>query len=104
MYPKLTPQEQKIMECFAQGMSNKETASYLACAWKTVDAHSQSILRKYGVTNTRRLMSLYALQRVAESLSSEQLKFTSIADLFRETPDAERMDGARLRLSRKVRD
>lgn len=44
----LSPREREILECIAQGASNKEIARTLSIAEPTVKIHVQHILRKLG--------------------------------------------------------
>ena len=48
-YPNLTPREREILECIADGMSNKMIARALDIADGTVKLHVKAILRKLGM-------------------------------------------------------
>ncbi len=58
----LSPREREILECIAQGASNKEIARTLAIAEPTVKIHVQHILRKLGLSS-RVQAAVYASRR-----------------------------------------
>lgn len=58
----LSPREREILECIAQGASNKEIARSLAIAEPTVKIHVQHILRKLGLSS-RVQAAVYASRR-----------------------------------------
>jgi two-component system, NarL family, nitrate/nitrite response regulator NarL len=49
--PALTPRENEVMACFAEGMPYKEAASKLGISESTVHHHQHEIYLKYRVTN-----------------------------------------------------
>jgi LuxR family transcriptional regulator, maltose regulon positive regulatory protein len=54
--PALTGREREVLDHIARGLSNKEIATALRCAPKTVECHVTSLLRKYNVDSRLRLM------------------------------------------------
>ncbi len=58
----LTDREMEILDCIAQGMSNKEIAYHLGISPQTVKNHISSILRKLAV-NDRTQAVIYALRK-----------------------------------------
>jgi len=58
----LSPREREILDCIAQGASNKEIARTLAIAEPTVKIHVQHILRKLGLSS-RVQAAVYASRR-----------------------------------------
>ncbi len=61
VFSPLTPREIEILDCVAQGNSNKEIARILAISDQTVKNHITSILRKLAV-NDRTQAVIYALK------------------------------------------
>lgn len=61
IFSPLTPREVEILDCVAQGNSNKEIAQILAISDQTVKNHITSILRKLAV-NDRTQAVIYALR------------------------------------------
>ncbi len=61
VFSPLTPREAEILDCVAQGNSNKEIARILAISDQTVKNHITSILRKLAV-NDRTQAVIYALR------------------------------------------
>lgn len=61
MFSPLTPREVEILDCVAQGNSNKEIARILSISDQTVKNHITSILRKLAV-NDRTQAVIYALR------------------------------------------
>ena len=47
----LTPRENEVMQCFAEGMPYKEAACKLGISESTVHNHQHEIYVKYHVTN-----------------------------------------------------
>lgn len=54
----LTPRERQILQMVAQGLSNKEIASALDVAVKTVMAHRANLMDKLGIHNHSKLVQL----------------------------------------------
>jgi DNA-binding NarL/FixJ family response regulator len=48
----LSPREQEVFALVARGLQSKEIAHQLGISPRTVEAHRQRILRKYGAPNT----------------------------------------------------
>jgi DNA-binding NarL/FixJ family response regulator len=61
VFSPLTPREVEILDCVAQGNSNKEIAKILSISDQTVKNHITSILRKLAV-NDRTQAVIYALR------------------------------------------
>ena len=61
VFSPLTPREVEILDCVAQGNSNKEIARILSISDQTVKNHITSILRKLAV-NDRTQAVIYALR------------------------------------------
>ena len=60
--PLLTPREAQVLRLIARGRSNREIATALSVAERTVGSHLSSIYRKLGVPN-RMLAARYALRK-----------------------------------------
>jgi two-component system response regulator DegU len=58
----LTPREREVLQCIAQGMSNKEIAVSLYISQKTVKNHISSIFRKLDLTD-RTQAAVYAIKQ-----------------------------------------
>ncbi len=58
----LTPREQQVLKLISQGNSNREIASTLQIAEKTVRIHVSSVLEKMGARD-RTQAAIYAIQR-----------------------------------------
>lgn len=58
----LTPREREVLQCIAQGMSNKEIAVSLYISEKTVKNHISSIFRKLDLTD-RTQAAVYAIKQ-----------------------------------------
>ncbi len=58
----LTPRESEVLGCITQGRSNREIATQLSIAEKTVRIHVSSVLDKMGARD-RTQATIYALQR-----------------------------------------
>ncbi len=58
----LTPREQQVLKLISQGNSNREIASALQIAEKTVRIHVSSVLEKMGARD-RTQAAIYAIQR-----------------------------------------
>jgi len=56
LYAKLTPREQQILKLIADGCSNKEIASHLDLAVKTVMVHRANLMDKIGIKNRSKLI------------------------------------------------
>jgi DNA-binding NarL/FixJ family response regulator len=54
--PGLTKREREVLDHLGRGLSNKEIATALGCAPKTVECHVTSLLRKYNVDSRLRLV------------------------------------------------
>jgi len=70
VFSPLTPREVEILDCVAQGNSNKEIASILTISDQTVKNHITSILRKLAV-NDRTQAVIYALRHGWITLEDE---------------------------------
>jgi RNA polymerase sigma factor (sigma-70 family) len=70
VFSPLTPREVEILDCVAQGNSNKEIAKQLGISDQTVKNHITSILRKLAV-NDRTQAVIYALRHGWISLTQE---------------------------------
>ena len=70
VFSPLTPREVEILDCVAQGNSNKEIAKQLGISDQTVKNHITSILRKLAV-NDRTQAVIYALRHGWISLTPE---------------------------------
>ncbi|CAA9543994.1 MAG: Two-component transcriptional response regulator, LuxR family [uncultured Thermomicrobiales bacterium] len=70
VFSPLTPREVEILDCVAQGNSNKEIARILSISDQTVKNHITSILRKLAV-NDRTQAVIYALRHGWIKLSEE---------------------------------
>lgn len=71
VFSPLTPREIEILDCVAQGNSNKEIARILKISDQTVKNHITSILRKLAV-NDRTQAVIYALRHGWITLDEEQ--------------------------------
>ena len=69
---KVSRREQEVLDCIVQGLSNKEIASKLNVAERTVKFHVSSLLAKFGVTDRVALSREAALGRVP-ALGSAQV-------------------------------
>jgi DNA-binding NarL/FixJ family response regulator len=70
VFSPLTPREVEILDCVAQGNSNKEIARILSISDQTVKNHITSILRKLAV-NDRTQAVIYALRHGWIKLTDE---------------------------------
>jgi DNA-binding NarL/FixJ family response regulator len=70
VFSPLTPREVEILDCVAQGNSNKEIAKILSISDQTVKNHITSILRKLAV-NDRTQAVIYALRHGWIKLNEE---------------------------------
>ena len=59
MQQDLTPRELDVLQCIAQGMSNKQIAQKLSVSTTTVRSHVSSMIRKLNVEN-RTQLAIYA--------------------------------------------
>lgn len=57
-FEKLTPRERQVLKLVAEGLSNKEIASALDVAVKTVMAHRANLMDKLGIHNHSKLVQL----------------------------------------------
>ena len=71
VFSPLTPREVEILDCVAQGNSNKEIARILSISDQTVKNHITSILRKLAV-NDRTQAVIYALRHGWIKLAEDQ--------------------------------
>ncbi len=78
LFSPLTGREIEILDCIAQGMTNKEIADRLYISSQTVKNHVTAILRKLQV-NDRTSAVIYALRRGWIRLGAR--------DIFEESPD-----------------
>jgi two-component system response regulator NreC len=51
-----TPQEKKILELIASGLTTKQIASVLQISFHTVQAHRKSLLKKYDSSNSAEMI------------------------------------------------
>lgn len=58
----LTPREQEVLTCIAEGCSNREIADMLVISVKTVDRHRENIMRKLKLHNRIELVK-YAIEK-----------------------------------------
>jgi DNA-binding CsgD family transcriptional regulator len=63
---KVSRREQEVLDCILQGMSNKEIASRLNVAERTVKFHVSSLLAKFGVTDRVALSREASLGRLPQ--------------------------------------
>jgi len=56
IYGQLTPRERQVLKLVAEGYSNKEIASALGVAVKTVMAHRANLMEKLGIHNHSKLV------------------------------------------------
>ena len=61
-YDPLTPREREVLQLVAEGRPNKQTASLLGIAVRTVEAHRASIMRKLNLTDQASLVR-YAIRK-----------------------------------------
>lgn len=54
----LTPREREVLNCLAQGMSNKMVAAALGLSPKTIEDHRAAIIAKTGATTAAALIAL----------------------------------------------
>jgi DNA-binding NarL/FixJ family response regulator len=52
----LTPRERQLLEAYALGLSNQETARRLGLSVRTVQTYSSNLLRKLGVNNRQKAL------------------------------------------------
>lgn len=81
---KITPAEQKIMECLLLGKNNAETAQILRISEETVKSHITHVSNKTGIRR-RTLLALYWRQAMKEAASAEA-NSTSTLPLRTEIP------------------
>ena len=55
-YARLTPRERQVLKMVAEGLSNKEIATALDVAVKTVMAHRANLMEKLGIRNRSKLI------------------------------------------------
>ena len=67
---KVSPREQEVLECILQGCANKEIASKLNVAERTVKFHVSSLLAKFGVADRVALSREASLGRIPAVTSS----------------------------------
>jgi DNA-binding CsgD family transcriptional regulator len=70
---KVSRREQEVLDCVLQGFANKEIASKLNVAERTVKFHVSSLLAKFGVTDRVALSREASLGRMPSLASSGQL-------------------------------
>ncbi|HTX77033.1 MAG TPA: response regulator transcription factor, partial [Terracidiphilus sp.] len=58
----LTPRELEVLTCITRGLNNRDIATFLNIAEKTVRVHVSSLLGKMGARD-RTQATIYALQR-----------------------------------------
>jgi DNA-binding CsgD family transcriptional regulator len=70
---KVSRREQEVLDCILQGMANKEIASRLNVAERTVKFHVSSLLAKFGVTDRVALSREASLGRLPQYASLGQV-------------------------------
>jgi DNA-binding CsgD family transcriptional regulator len=70
---KVSRREQEVLDCVLQGCANKEIASKLNVAERTVKFHVSSLLAKFGVADRVALSREASLSRMPSHSSSAQL-------------------------------
>lgn len=85
---KVSRREQEVLDCVLQSLSNKEIASRLNVAERTVKFHVSSLLAKFGVTDRVALSREAALSRVPGHSSSGQIPTDSLFGFSFRTPQA----------------
>ena len=70
---KVSRREQEVLDCILQGLANKEIASKLNVAERTVKFHVSSLLAKFGVTDRIALSREASLGRVPALASTAQI-------------------------------
>jgi len=70
---KVSRREQEVLDCVLQGCANKEIASKLNVAERTVKFHVSSLLAKFGVTDRVALSREASLGRIPPHSSSGQM-------------------------------
>ena len=70
---KVSRREQEVLDCILQGLANKEIASKLNVAERTVKFHVSSLLAKFGVTDRIALSREASLGRVPGLASTAQI-------------------------------
>jgi DNA-binding CsgD family transcriptional regulator len=70
---KVSRREQEVLDCILQGCANKEIASKLNVAERTVKFHVSSLLAKFGVTDRVALSREASLGRMPAHSSANQL-------------------------------
>ena len=70
---KVSRREQEVLDCVLQGLANKEIASKLNVAERTVKFHVSSLLAKFGVTDRVALSREASLGRMPPPSSSGQI-------------------------------
>jgi len=76
----LTPRELEVLQCLAQGLSNREIAARLCVSIRTVTTHVRNILDKLHLAN-RTQAALYAVEHgIVPGSESEPQESHSIAD------------------------
>jgi len=84
---KVSRREQEVLECVLQGRSNKEIASKLNVAERTVKFHVSSLLAKFGVADRVALSREASLGRMSPLTLSGQFATESLFGFpVRETP------------------
>ncbi|MFE3238441.1 response regulator transcription factor, partial [Kitasatospora indigofera] len=68
----LTRREREIAGLVAKGMPNKEIAAKLVISPRTVEAHVQNVLSKFGFTSRSQIVRLFAVQEPASSRHGDQ--------------------------------
>ena len=61
IHSEFTPMEKRILDCFYEGLTGKQTADLLGIAYKTMDWHKTNIFRKLDIHSTVELIS-YAMK------------------------------------------
>jgi DNA-binding CsgD family transcriptional regulator len=75
---KVSRREQEVLDCILQSLSNKEIASKLNVAERTVKFHVSSLLAKFGVTDRVALSREASLGRMPALSSSGQISPESL--------------------------
>ena len=85
---KVSRREQEVLDCILQGFSNKEIASRLNVAERTVKFHVSSLLAKFGVSDRVALSREASLGRLPQLSSLGQVSPESLFGFSVRTPQS----------------